>query len=302
MIAWTVAEPETSLGFPFSLLFFITSMLLSIYPSFPSSLAPVVTVTTRPSSLRCLCRTRHAHGSLTPSHSCPSQPRPRVTTDAGGEVSLWPLTSRSARPTATVLNMDALSESPSESTTPWLCLCVCVFAYFMVIVWRKETTLTPPCVGGQRMEKGRVKMEDSVIDEIHLKCIIEWKEMSRSPCYSNEARLYQISGLSPDGTFQCVQKGIWRVLFNFFLLIVLLHSGWTQTASVQMWKTPFMLEIRFSRSTGRPFTTFLWMRYLPHCPSHIVNILLYCKYANGNHGVLNCPVVEEGKVLILALS
>lgn len=58
------------------------------------------------------------------------------------------------------------------------------------------------------MEKGRVKMEDSVIDEIHLKCIIEWKEMSRSPFYSNETRLYQISGLCPDGTFQCVQKGI----------------------------------------------------------------------------------------------
>lgn len=58
------------------------------------------------------------------------------------------------------------------------------------------------------MEKGRVKMEDSVIDEIHLKCIIEWKGMRRSPCHSNETRLYQISGLCPDGTFRCVQEGI----------------------------------------------------------------------------------------------
>lgn len=58
------------------------------------------------------------------------------------------------------------------------------------------------------MRKGRVK--DSVIDEIHLKCRIEWKEkeISRSPPYSSEMRLYQISGLCPDGTFQSMQKGI----------------------------------------------------------------------------------------------
>lgn len=42
------------------------------------------------------------------------------------------------------------------------------------------------------MEEGGLKMEDRLIDETHLKCIIEWKEkeMSRNPshCYSNELR------------------------------------------------------------------------------------------------------------------
>lgn len=88
----------------------------------------VVTVTTRPSSHRSPCRTRHAPGSLTPSRWCPSQPWLRATTDAGGGVSPSPSTSRSARPTATVLKMDAQSESPSESACSCvpLCLCVCL--------------------------------------------------------------------------------------------------------------------------------------------------------------------------------
>lgn len=45
------------------------------------------------------------------------------------------------------------------------------------------------------MKKSSVKMEDRVIDEIHLKCIIEWKEKEMSHCYSNELRLYHISCL-----------------------------------------------------------------------------------------------------------
>lgn len=80
-------------------------------------------------------------------------------------------------------------------------------------------------------------------------------------CYSNEMRLYQISGLC---LFQCLQDSVWRVLHFFFLLIVPLHSGWTQTASVQTWKIPFMLEIGFWRSMGHRFIMSLWMRYSPH--------------------------------------
>lgn len=125
------------------------TVLLSNCPSFPCSLTAAATVTTRPSSPRCLCRTLRAHGSLTPSHSCPSQPRPRATTDTRAEVSLWPSTNRSARPTATALNTDTPSESPSESTSPLLCLGVRI----------------RPFVAGQRMEKGRVKVEDGVMDD-----------------------------------------------------------------------------------------------------------------------------------------
>lgn len=118
----------------------LVTVLLSSCPSFPSSLTAAATVTTRPSSPRCLCRTPHAHGSLTPSHSCPSQPRPRATTDTRAEVSLWPSTNRSARPTATALNTDTPSESLSESTSPLLCLGAGI----------------QPFVEGQRMEEGRV--------------------------------------------------------------------------------------------------------------------------------------------------
>lgn len=88
--------------------------------------APVVTVITRPSSPQCRCRNHHAHGYLTRSRWCRSPPPPRETTDAEGGVSLWPLTSRSARSTATALNMDTLSESPSESICPCLCGKKCV--------------------------------------------------------------------------------------------------------------------------------------------------------------------------------
>lgn len=302
MIAWTVVEPETSLGFPFS-----SALLYNFHAPFHLSLLPFLSG----SSGHCYYQTIVTPVSL-PDSPCSRIPHTvtLVSIPASAEGNngckgrgfsvaidqpLSPTNGYSPEHGRTV----RVSQWVYHSMIVSMCVRVCIFYGHCV---KRETTLTLPCVGGQRMEKGRVKMEDSVIDDIHLKCIIEWKEMSRSPCYSNETRLYQISGLCPDGTFQCVQKGIWGVLFNFFPLIVLLHSGWTQTASVQMWKTPFMLEIRFWRSTGRPFTTFLWMRYSPHWPSHIVNILLYCKYANENHGVLNCPVVEEGKVLILALS
>lgn len=121
-------------------LFFITSFYhKSICHCFPpplilfffSFLTPVATVTTRPSSPRCPCQTHHAHESLTPSLWCPSQPPPRATTGAEGEVSQWPSTSHSAQPTATALNMDTLSECPSES------MFVCVLEYFVdvVFVW-----------------------------------------------------------------------------------------------------------------------------------------------------------------------
>lgn len=50
-------------------------------------------------------------------------------------------------------------------------------------------------------DKG-LKMQDRVIYEIHLKCIIvrKEKEMSRnlSHCYSNELRRYQLSALCPN--------------------------------------------------------------------------------------------------------
>lgn len=157
MIAWMVIKPETWLGFPFPVFYFLFfynfpppfhfSFLPSLILFNSSRLTPAATVTTRPSSPRCRCRTRHAHGSLTRSHSCPSPPPPRATTDAEGEVSLWPSTSRSARPTATALNMDTPSESPSESVCP----CLCVFAYFVVIVWRRDNTNRGQYGGGQRM-------------------------------------------------------------------------------------------------------------------------------------------------------
>lgn len=182
-------------------LFFLYNFRPSLTLFSPPSLAPVVIVTTRPSSPRCRCRTRHARGSLTPSRLCPSQPLPRATTDAEGEVSPWPSTSRSARPTATVLNMDTLSESPSESMCP--CFCVCV-------LWM---TLCE--------KQGGLKMEASVTDEIHLKCIIEWKEkeMSRNLSHcSNELR--QISGLCPNGNVSVPRKvfeEFFTIFFCFFI-------------------------------------------------------------------------------------
>lgn len=163
---WLHGGAETSLGFPFPVFYilffydFPPPFHLSFLPSLilfsPSSLAPVVTVTTRPSSPRCRCRTRHAHGSPTLSHSCPSQPPPRATTDAEGEVSLWPSTSRSAQPTATALNMDTLSESPSESICS--CLCVCIFCGHCLKKGVYTKTRRGHYGGGQRMKKGRLKM------------------------------------------------------------------------------------------------------------------------------------------------
>lgn len=60
-----------------------------------------------------------------------------------------------------------------------------------------------------------------------------------------------------------------------------------------------ILEINGTPIHNVPLDEVFATLALTHC---YFNILLYCKYANENHGVLNCPVVEEGKVLILALS
>ena len=94
-----------------SLLCNFPSIIPSLIRFSSSSLATVVTVTTRPSSPRCRCRTHHAHESLTRSRWCPSQRPPRATTDAEGEVSLWPSTSHSA----TAPSRDTQLESHSES-------------------------------------------------------------------------------------------------------------------------------------------------------------------------------------------
>lgn len=93
----------------------LTSMLFFWSPS------SVVTVTTRPSSRRSLCPTRHPHRSRIPSRSFPSQAWMTARTDTKAEGSLWPLTSRPARPMASVRKTDTLSESPSKSNIVYVC-------------------------------------------------------------------------------------------------------------------------------------------------------------------------------------
>lgn len=130
---FAVSKPELWQGF--HILYFpnptcnflhsIAAIIIWLNLKFSFYLTPVATVTTRPLSPQCPCRIHHAHGSLTPSHWCPSRRPPRATTGAEGEDSQWPLTSHWAPPMATAQNMDPLSESPSESAFVRGC-CMCV--------------------------------------------------------------------------------------------------------------------------------------------------------------------------------
>lgn len=133
-----------------------------------------------------------------------------------------------------------------------VCVFVCIFCGCCI---RKMRVSEDRLVRWRTKDKG-LKMEDRVIYEIHLKCIMEWKEMSRnlSHCYLNET----LSALSSWWKRFIVYRKVCAAFFIFFFLPVLhLHPGLMQTALVQMWKIPFMLEIGSWKSMGRPFTMFL---------------------------------------------
>lgn len=176
---------------------------------------------------------------------------------------------------------------PTVRVSQWVfCLRVCIVC---------TNTRRGQYGGGQRMKKGRWKMEDSVMDEANLKCIIEWEEKEIWVTVIQMSWDFIRSQVCVETKLFTVCRKVFKDLFIIFSAYCSISFRVDTDCISPDVKNSIHVGDRILEINGTPihnvpldevFTTL----HPTHC---YWSIVLYCKYANRNLDVFKLSWREK---------